>query len=409
MAEVKPGFGPPPEVTRYFEDRAWKPSFNWKDVFGAEHANAFAVAKVTELELGTLFKTSMAKAIAEGRGFETWRKDVVEELRKAGWGGPRLVEDPTGKQAPVAVDFTAPRRLRTIFWGNMASARAAGQWERAQRSKRALPFFLYLHTVSAHPRKDHLQWVGLIRPVDDPIWAKIFPPNGWHCKCAVRQITAREAEQLLARPHKDDDTVRYTSEAPEIPMRTWTNKRTGEILQVPAGCDPGWGGNPGLARVKGVMRALEQSLIEATPADATKALDELWQSPWTRVVSRLPAEEAKGVFLPAGVSREMQAQLGAKTPLVSIAAEDVIARSNIDGRYRDGRGFDDLARLPRAIAEGTIRPDPRGKASVRSVIWQSAKTWWRGFVARSSNGFMRVTSLHQRGEALARRDLGERD
>jgi hypothetical protein len=95
--------------------------------------------------------------------------------------------------------------------------------------------------------------------------------------------------------------------------------------------------------------------------------------------------------------------------LVSIAAEDVIARSNIDGRYRDGRGFDDLARLPQAIAEGTIRPDPRGKASVRSVIWQSAKTWWRGFVARSSNGFMRVTSLHQRGEALARRDLGRED
>jgi len=44
MAEVKPGFGPPPEVTRYFEDRAWKPSFNWKDVFDIAHANAFAVA-----------------------------------------------------------------------------------------------------------------------------------------------------------------------------------------------------------------------------------------------------------------------------------------------------------------------------------------------------------------------------
>lgn len=405
MAEVKRGFGPPPEVTRYFEDRAWKPSFSYKDVFAEEHANAFAVAKVTELELGTLFKSSMAKALAEGQGFETWRKQIVEDLGKIGWGKPRLVEDPLGKLPAQVVDFTSPRRLQTIFWGNMAPARAAGQWERAQRTKRALPYFLYVHTTSAHPRKDHLQFVGIIRLVDDPIWSRIFPPNGWRCHCSVRQISAREAEELLARPWKDDDVVRYTSDAPPIEMRNYLNKRTGEILQVPVGCDPGWGGNPGLARVKGVMRSLEQSLIEAAPADATKALEDLWQSPWTKVVGRLSPEEARGVFLPAGVSKDLQAQLGAKTPLVSISAEDVIARSNLAGRYRDGRGYDDLARLPQVIAEGTIRPDPRGKTSVRSLIWQSAKSWWRGFVAKSKTGYMRVTSLHQQQEGLARRDL----
>lgn len=405
MAEVKRGFGPPPEVTSYFDDKILKPSFSWLDVFGAEHANAFTVAKATELELLGLFKNSIGKAIAEGRGFETWRKSVVEELGKAGWGKPRLVEDPTGKQPPKLVDFTGERRLRTIFWGNMASARAAGQWERAQRSKRALPYFLYLHTVSAHPRKDHLQWVGLILPVDDPIWAKIFPPNGWHCKCAVRQISARERDELLARVPANDNDIRYTDVAPEIPMRSYVNRRTGEILQVPVGCDPGWGGNPGLARVKGVMRALEQQLVEAPPADATKTLEALWQSPWTKVVSRLPEAEAKQVWLPAGVSRELQVEMAAKSPVVAINGIDVVARANLDGRYKDGRGFDDLTRLPRTIAEGAIVADANPRR--RGLIWNRVKSWWRAVVTKSDGGLMRVVSMHQRPESAARRAVEE--
>jgi hypothetical protein len=403
MAEVKRGFATPPEVTRYFEDRGWKPSFAHQDVFGAEHATAFSVAKVTELELGTLFKSSIGRALTDGQGFENWRKGIVDELRKAGWGKPRLVEDPTGEQPPKLVDFTAERRLRTIFWGNTASARAAGQWERAQRSKRALPYFLYLHTVSANPRKDHLQWVGLILPVDDPVWAAIFPPNGWHCKCAVRQISQRERDELLARPWKEDDVVRYTAEAPVIEMRTWTNKRTGEILRVPAGCDPGWGGNPGLARVKGVMRTLEQSLVEAAPADATRTLEELWQSPWTQVVSRLPEAEAKEIWMPAGVSRDLQAAVGAKSPLVSINGADIVARANHDGRYKDGRGFEDLATLPRVIAEGTIVPD--ASPGRRGILGEISGRWWRAVTTRSANGFLRIISIHRRDAAAAKRAI----
>ncbi len=409
MAEVKRGFATPPEVTRYFTDKGLKPSFSHLDVFGAEHATSFTVAKALELELLGVFKSSIGKALTDGQGFENWRKGVVEELRKAGWGKPRLVEDPTGEHPPKLIDFTAERRLKTVFWGNTASARAAGQWERAQRSKRALPYFLYLHTVSANPRRDHLQWVGLILPVDDPVWAAIFPPNGWHCKCAVRQISQRERDDLLARPWTEDDVVRYTAKAPVIEMRTWTNKRTGEILRVPAGCDPGWGGNPGLSRVKGVMRSLEQSLVEAAPADATKTLEELWQSPWTKVVSRLPQEQAKEIWMPAGVSRDLQAAVGAKSPLVSINGADIVARANHDGRYKDGRGFEDLAMLPRIIAEGTIVPD--ASPGRRGILGEISGRWWRAVSTKSVNGFMRIISIHRRDAAAAKRAIeaaGER-
>ena len=37
---------------------------------------------------------------------------------------------------------------------------------------------------------------GTLLPVDDPWWQTHYPPNGWGCKCWVRQVSRREAERL---------------------------------------------------------------------------------------------------------------------------------------------------------------------------------------------------------------------
>ena len=50
------------------------------------------------------------------------------------------------------MNFISPGRLQTIFSANMRSARAAGQWDRIQRTKDALPYLLYVRTTSKEPR-----------------------------------------------------------------------------------------------------------------------------------------------------------------------------------------------------------------------------------------------------------------
>lgn len=199
MAEPQPrrGFGPTPEVTGYFERKGIVPAFKYLDVWGEEHAYNFMVSGSTELELTTAFRDSIANALRTGQSLENWKLAMREELARQGWLGPRVVADPTGREPDRIIDFSSGRRLKTIFWSNMNSARAAGQWERAQRTKKALPYFLYLRTTSKEPREEHLGWVGIILPVDHPFWTTHFPPNGWLCKCQVRQISAREAERLL--------------------------------------------------------------------------------------------------------------------------------------------------------------------------------------------------------------------
>lgn len=387
MAELKRAFSAPEEVTGYFNGKALRPAFSWQDVWAEEHAYAFTVAKAVDAELLSAFKGSISRALNEGKGFETWRDDIRKDLVRLGWLGPRMVSDPEGSDPDQLVNFASDRRLRTIFWSNMNSARSAGQWERAQRTKKALPYILYVRTTSGDPRPEHLAWVGIILPIDHPFWITHWPPNGWLCKCQVRQISAREAERLLGRAPEAGGLI-YKSEPPDLgPDQLFRNRRTGEITMIPPGIDPGWHTNPGLARAGTLIQNLEARLADAPTSDALKIVKDLWQEPYTRLAPLLPEK----TWLPAGVSPRLAEELAANSPVISITSETITERLT-----KHGMDVADFALLPDILDQGSILPDPRGKDRVRSVIWRQEKTWWRAFVTVSTNGYLRVTSLHQR-------------
>lgn len=395
MAEVRKGFETPSEVTEYFARKSLKPGFSWRDTFAEENAYAFTIAKATELELLTTFKTSIDEALRSGSGFETWRRSVVERLTAIGWGGPRLVQDPTGQLPERVVNFTAPGRLQTIFWGNTASARSAGQWERAQRTKDVLPYILYVRTASSEPRPEHLRWVGTILPVDDPFWRTHWPPNGWRCKCTVRQVGTREREQLLAREPQTGRDVRYSAERPDGTTRTFTNRRTGEISQVPDGIDPGWQSNPGLARSSNLMRLIERQLEAARPEDAQRVLEAAWSDPYLRIADKL----ADRVYLPAGVSQRLAAELDTPYPVVTIDTDTVRKRT-----LRDGMPIELLAATPRVIADGVVLPDMQdGRADVRNLVAKVGSLYWFASVVVSKAKNLRVRTIHPRSASRLQR------
>lgn len=261
---IERGFPTPPEVLDYFRDKKLTPRFSWLDVWGEEHAHAFTVAGVLEERTLADFRAGIDQALANGTGFDTFKAEMQRRLKPIGWWGPRSVADPESGKVKT-VDFTRPRRLQTTFWSNVRSARAAGQWNRMQRTKRALPFILYVRTTAGDPRPEHLRWAGIILPVDHPFWRTHFPPNGWGCKCAVRQISAAQAERLLGRAPEDGSVI-YRDTPPAERMRTFVNRRTGQRSQVPDGIDPGWHTNPGVGRSKTLGRILQEQLDD-TPAE----------------------------------------------------------------------------------------------------------------------------------------------
>ncbi|MGF3027871.1 phage minor head protein [Methylobacterium aquaticum] len=382
MAQPARGFRVPPEVPRYFAEKGLKPAFSWLDVWGEEHAYAFTVAKATDLELLTLLRDSIARAIDAGQGFETWRANLLPELERLGWARPRRVADPAGQRPDAMVNFAAPGRLQTIFSSNMRSARAAGQWERIQRTKGALPYLLYVRSASAEPRVQHLAWAGIILPADDPWWSTHFPPNGWGCKCGVRQISRAEREQKLR-------TEGYGDERPPLNERPFLNTRTGEVVQVPDGIDPGWQTNPGLARARTLVTRMSQRLAEAGAVEARAAIADLWASPVPRVIAGLPAAER--VQLPIAVAPEVAKALDAASPLISVSRDTLAEKL---GHHRDRpTEVATFARAQELIDAGVVRN--RGQTSRRTVVTERADGWWGTTIARSVAGFLRVVSIHR--------------
>lgn len=141
----------------------------------------------------------------------------------------------------------------------MRTARAAGQWERIQRTKDTHPSLLYQLGPSKEHRPEHVEWHGLLLHVDDPFWREHFPPNGWGCKCWVRQVSRREAARLEKsgitapdpRPILDAAGLPtgHVDQSRKVPVRTerptsvyadFKNKRTGVEERVPKGIDPGF-------------------------------------------------------------------------------------------------------------------------------------------------------------------------
>lgn len=393
MAERKPAFAVPAEVTSYFDGKTSTPAFSWADVWAEEHAYKFTVAKAVELDVLNAFRSTISTAISEGQGFESWKPQIEKELTKLGWWGPRMVSDPTGAQPDRMVNFASDRRLKTTFWANMNSARAAGQWERAQRSKRVLPYVLYVRTTSSDPRVEHLRWVGLILPIDDPFWTTHWPPNGWQCKCQVRMISARERDRLLGTERVigqdldgNDIKIRYTDQVPDLgPDIQYRNRRTGEISIVPPGIDPGWQTNPGLARASTLVQNLDTKLAAAAPDDANRVLRDLWSDPYLRIAPRLPQAFA----LPAGHNAGIAAELGASSPVISITGEAI---GTLLGA---GLDIDDLSVLPDVLSSTAVKGYPTDERPEIEIIARLGSVIWRSILRLAQGGLMRIERLEQ--------------
>jgi len=257
----RPGYsfnpGPPPEASRFLKNKGLRPSFSYMDVEPEEHAVAFTVAKTGELDLVEAMRVEVLRALDEGLSLESFKKNWMNRPALAEWLGRTAMEDPlTGET--VEIRRSPARRLKTIYDANLRSARAAGQWERIERTKDAFPYLEYKLGPSDRHRPHHQDKAGLILPVDSPFWDEWMPPNGWGCKCWVRQVTKREAER------------RGIAVTPDIPDRIWTNERTGDRRIVPQGIDPGWERNPGKLRLQN-MEALLKDRLAAIPEPVRRA------------------------------------------------------------------------------------------------------------------------------------------
>ena len=168
----------PDSIAKWFREKDLVPSFDWPEVWAAEHQVAFTVAKMTELDILADMHDAVSRAIEEGISLDDFVRDQTKRLQKAGWWGRQLRRDPkTGELRDVLLG--TPSRLRLIYNTNLRTSLAAGQWDRIDQTQDTHPYLLYQLGPSRIHRPVHVGWHGTLLSANDPWWNTHFTPNGW--------------------------------------------------------------------------------------------------------------------------------------------------------------------------------------------------------------------------------------
>lgn len=237
MVRRKSPRGPvPKEAIDFLESKGLRPAFSFLDVWREEHDSAFTVAKIMEKDILTDVQDSLTNALKQGVPYRQWSDEIRNTLDKSGWSA-------------YGMGRTVPHRLRVIYDTNMRAARAVGQWDRIERTKRLRPFLRYALGPSIKHRRIHEGWDGTTLPVDHPFWNDHAPQNGYLCKCHLIQ------ESRVVVQRRGGPNVRAPSSR-EVPFR---NPKTGKIERIPRGIEPGFNHNPGKMRNQVLKQAERES------------------------------------------------------------------------------------------------------------------------------------------------------
>ncbi len=365
---------PSPEVSAYLKEKGDRPAFRSSEVWGEEHAYAFTVAKATSADVLTAIRSSLQTAKDKGVPYEAWARELKPELQRLGWWGVQDVTNPATGERELA-ELGSPRRLGIIYRSNMRSARAAGQYERSQRTKAVLPFWLYGLGPSVNHRPEHVAKEGTVLPVDHPFWSTWFPPNGWECKCWVRQITRAEAMRRGVTPDFD------------VPMKTFRRVRDDgsfERVQVPEGIDPGWQTNPGLNRARTLMTNMADRLIATGEPAARALMADFWTGSTPEAVARLGGDFAAPVAVSPSRLRE---DAGSEALLVSI--DGARLRANLDREDPRPLKAEDFGRVQAVLDVGVAARDG---ARLTYVLDRDGERF-EAEVQRTADGALTLVSL----------------
>lgn len=250
---------PAKEAIEYFRQKGYLIGFSWEDVWQAEHQVAFTVAKAMQIDLLEDIRQAVDAALADGTAFADFRKLLKPLLVQKGWWGKAEMKDPLTNEVKN-VQLGSTRRLKVIYDTNLRTAHSEGQWQRIQENKKRFPYLKYDGNNSEHPRLTHAAWDGLVLPADDPFWQYHMPVKAWGCKCRVSQLDSDMIDMW---------GLKVATEAPVVPKYSYTNKRTGEVQQVPKGVDPAFNYAPG-GRQQNLNKMLAEK-IDRLPEDMAKA------------------------------------------------------------------------------------------------------------------------------------------
>lgn len=221
--------GPFEEAVSFLRQKVALPQNDWQELMHAGHDRAFVVAGIASQEVAEDIQTLVVRNMEQG-GLAGFRKDLDALIEDGRWTGrPEMVIDGSEDAETLAAKQKYKAwRTRTIYDTNLRTAHAAGRLKQQRALVDILPFFQYMHAATRtpkRPRAKHVRLDGLTLPQDDPVWQRIYAPNGWLCSCAVMAVTQSIADEapdnLRQAPVESVINAAVPPEWQYLPGDTW--------------------------------------------------------------------------------------------------------------------------------------------------------------------------------------------
>ncbi|HII2941666.1 TPA: phage minor head protein [Pseudomonas aeruginosa] len=252
-ADLQAIFGlEPAQAIAYLKAKGYAITWNWQEMLDQAHDQAFTVAKAMRLDLLSDIRAALETALQDGQTLQQFTEQLQPVLETQGWWGQQVIVDGAGNAE--LVQLGSPRRLKTIYQTNLQSAYMAGRKASMEETTETHPYWMYIAVLDGKTRPSHRALHGKVFRHDDPIWSRIFPPNGFNCRCRVIALTEAavkrrglKVESSVGRMFTDTVEIGVDKRTGEIRTAEVTGVRTTDAAGKPVmfRTDPGFNHAPG--------------------------------------------------------------------------------------------------------------------------------------------------------------------
>lgn len=155
--------------------------------------NGFAAKKFVDFEYG--FEPDALKTAMEVNVFQFSAAKTLTQVQKLNeiWRGSTSFDDFRKKAEEVTGVFNKSW-LQTEYQTAYLTAESSAAFHRLASQTDIFPYWEYRTVGDGKVRPEHKSLNGLILPANDPRWRKIWPPNGWKCRCYIVPRMASEVD-----------------------------------------------------------------------------------------------------------------------------------------------------------------------------------------------------------------------
>ncbi len=183
------------EAYKRFKNKITLSSSEFDNLVDSAKSGAYRIAGIEAKKIVNVTKIMLENNLNNRK---EWKKQANEYLENAGY-------DISGNH------------LDTIYRTNVFQSYSVAQWNEYQLVKKQFPALKYVTIGDNRVRPTHRELSGKVFMLDDPIWNRIYPPNGYNCRCStiplsktkLKKVKVESGDSKQWRDFRVDDGFNY--------------------------------------------------------------------------------------------------------------------------------------------------------------------------------------------------------